>query len=222
MPCFSVIRDIVCFGSFCRSARAGERGHLEKFVRYEKGRRERTHKHIIDVASRRFRADGVAAAGLAGVMQEAGLTNGAFYVHFESKDDLVRESMIASLDERRDRVAEAFSDGAGLEEIIRDYLSPKHRDTPSRGCPSSALIGEISRQPRKTRTAYTERLVEFVQLIADPIPNGKASECRQKAMGIFSVMIGALQLSRAVSDKALSDQILLDGIETALQILGRK
>ncbi|WP_050386527.1 TetR/AcrR family transcriptional regulator [Bradyrhizobium pachyrhizi] len=190
-------------------------------MRYEKGHRERTHKHIVEVASRRFRVDGIAAAGLAGVMKEAGLTNGAFYAHFKSKNDLVRETLIAALDQRRDHVLEALSDEAVVEDVIRDYLSPKHRDTPSIGCPTSALVSEISRQPRKIRTAYTERLIEFVQLIADHIPNADPIKCRQKAMGIFSVLIGAMQLSRAVSDKGLSDQILRDGIEAALQIVAR-
>ena len=191
-------------------------------MRYEKGQRERTHDHIIDVASRRFRADGVAAAGLAGVMQEAGLTNGAFYVHFKSKNDLVRETLIAALDQQRDQAVQAISDGAGVEEIIRDYLSPKHRDTPSSGCPTAALVAEISRQQRKIRTAYTECFIKFVQLIADHIPHEDPSECRQKAVAVFSIMIGALQLSRVASDKALSDRILLDGIEVALQIVGRR
>lgn len=188
-------------------------------MRYEKGHRERTHKHIVNVASRRFRADGIAAAGLAGVMKEAGLTNGAFYSQFKSKSELVRETLIAALDERRDQVLEAFSDGASVEEVISDYLSSKHRDTPSNGCPTSALVSEISRQPRKIRATYTERLIEYVQLMADHVPSKDPRVCRQKAMGIFAIMIGTLQLSRAVSDKALSDQILRSGIDNAMKIM---
>ena len=71
-------------------------------MRYEKGRKETTRQHIVDVASRRFREGGVAAVGIAGIMSDAGLTNGAFYVHFDSKEDLVRAVFTDAL-ERRDR-----------------------------------------------------------------------------------------------------------------------
>ena len=60
-------------------------------MRYEKGHKDATRQRILEVASKQFREQGVAAVGLAGIMSDAGLTNGAFYAHFESKEDLVRE-----------------------------------------------------------------------------------------------------------------------------------
>ncbi len=111
-------------------------------MRYEKGHKDTTRQHIIDVASRQFRGQGVAAVGLAGIMTDAGLTNGAFYTHFESKEDLVQAVLLNALDRREERLRTVASDNAGLETMIRDYLSPRHRDRPGGGCPTAALVAE--------------------------------------------------------------------------------
>ncbi|WP_315832413.1 TetR/AcrR family transcriptional regulator [Bradyrhizobium prioriisuperbiae] len=185
-------------------------------MRYEKGHKDTTRKHIIDVAARRFRNDGVAAAGLAGIMTDAGLTNGAFYTHFSSKDDLVCETLTAALDKMRQRILAAEGDGA-----IRDYLSTRHRDHPETGCPTSALVAEIARLPRKTRAIYTERVAKLFELMASRFAEGSEQERRRRAMALYGLMIGTLQLARAVCDKKLSDEILENGLQTALAIAGR-
>lgn len=185
-------------------------------MRYEKGHKDTTRKHIIDVAARRFRNDGVAAAGLAGIMTDAGLTNGAFYTHFSSKDDLVCETITTALDKVRQRILAADGEGA-----IRDYLSARHRDHPETGCPTSALVAEIARLPRKTRAVYTERVAKLFDLIAGRFAEGSEQERRRRAMALYGLMIGTLQLARAVSDKKLSDEILENGLQTALALSGR-
>src|SRR5205814_5328586 len=91
-------------------------------MRYEKGRKDTTHDHILDVAAERFRADGIAASGLAGIMSEAGLTNGAFYPHFRSKAELVRESLMAALEEQSAQIRDVLAAG-GLEAALAAYLS---------------------------------------------------------------------------------------------------
>src|ERR1700679_3795731 len=87
-------------------------------MRYEKGHKEATRQHIIDVASAQFRESGVAAVGLAGVMSAAGLTNGAFYAHFESKEDLVRSVLVNALDRREQRLRVNLETNVGLEATI--------------------------------------------------------------------------------------------------------
>ena len=69
-------------------------------MRYEKGRKDTSRRRIMEVAAERFKGDGIAASGLAGIMSEAGLTNGAFYPHFHSKSELVRESVVAALEDQ--------------------------------------------------------------------------------------------------------------------------
>jgi TetR/AcrR family transcriptional regulator, transcriptional repressor for nem operon len=188
-------------------------------MRYEKGHREATRQHILQVASRRFRRDGVAAAGLAGIMKEAGLTNGAFYNHFESKDDLVRETMVLALDQRRDRLVSTPKGLDWIETMVRGYLSASHRDNPATGCLESSLGGEIARMPRKTRTVFTDKAAQFVDLIAENLVDHEPAQRRKKAIAIYATLIGTLQLSRCVTDKALSDEFLQTGIDAVMRLV---
>src|SRR5581483_12439530 len=108
-------------------------------MRFEKGHKAATRRHILDVASQCFRRDGVSAAGIAGIMGEAGLTNGAFYPHFESKEALVREALAGALADQEHRLKEELGAGLDLEGAIRRYLNVAHLRSPAEGCPSAAL-----------------------------------------------------------------------------------
>ena len=189
-------------------------------MRYEKGHKEATRQHIVDVASRQFRENGVAAAGLAGVMSAAGLTNGAFYAHFESKEDLVRAVLTDELDRRERGLAGNLKANAGLEKSIRDYLAPRHRDHAGSGCPTAALVAEIARHPQETRDIFTAKAEQIILLIATQLRTGSVAERRRKAMAIYGMMVGTLQLARAVNDRKLSDEMLESAIDGALSLAG--
>jgi AcrR family transcriptional regulator len=188
-------------------------------MRYEKGHKDATRHRIIAVASRQFREQGLAAVGLAGIMAEAGLTNGAFYAHFDSKENLVRE-VLASLG-FHNKLSKAQARGAGLEGAIRDYLSPDHRDDPGRGCPTSALVAELARHSRATRDTFTGKISDVIELIAAELRSGKAAGRRRKAVAIYGMMVGTLQIARAVNDKKLSDEILQSGADEAVALVGK-
>src|SRR5579863_3193858 len=103
-------------------------------MRYGSEHKEETRRKILDIASRRFRDDGIEAVGVASLMSDAGLTHGGFYAHFKSKDELVSAALAQGMCESSDRVfdlAEQTSDKIGT--FIRAYLSPTHRDTPGIG-----------------------------------------------------------------------------------------
>jgi TetR/AcrR family transcriptional repressor of nem operon len=189
-------------------------------MRYEKGHKDLTRQRIIEVASGRFRAHGVAAAGLAGIMTEAGLTNGAFYAHFSSKEDLVQAMLCNALSRREQTLRTAAENGNGLEASIRDYLSPRHRDDPGRGCPTAAMVAEIARHPKKTRDAFTGKIGAFIDLIAAQVGGGSPRARRKTAIAVYGMMVGTLQLARAVNDKRLSDEILEGGLTAALKLAG--
>jgi AcrR family transcriptional regulator len=189
-------------------------------MRYEKGHGDTTRQRILEVASRQFRENGVAAAGIAGIMAEAGLTNGAFYAHFKSKEDLVRTVLTDALGRRETTLRSLSARNAGLEATIRDYLSSRHRDDPGHGCPTAAMVAEVARHPNETRETFTGRIGQFIALIATQIRAGSAAERRQKAIAIYGIMVGTLQLARAVNDRALSDEILASGLEAALALAG--
>jgi AcrR family transcriptional regulator len=127
-------------------------------MRYEKGHKDTTRQRIIDTASGQFRENGVAAVGIAGIMSGAGLTNGAFYAHFKSKEDLVETVLTNALRRREERLRTASEANEGLEAVIREYLAPRHRDRPSGGCPTAALVAEVARHPKATRDVFTEKV----------------------------------------------------------------
>jgi AcrR family transcriptional regulator len=189
-------------------------------MRYEKGHKDVTRQRIIDVASRQFRENGVAAVGLAGIMADAGLTNGAFYAHFKSKEDLVQAVLANALNRREATLRTALEANKGLEAAIRDYLSPLHRDRASSGCPTAALVAEVARHPKATREIFTEKVSGLIPLMASRINTGSPSERRRHAIAIYGTMVGTLQLARAVNDSELSDEILESGISAALELVG--
>ncbi|MBR0837017.1 TetR family transcriptional regulator [Bradyrhizobium manausense] len=191
-------------------------------MRYDKGHKHETRRHILDVASAQFRESGIAAVGLAGIMSGAGLTNGAFYSHFASKEDLVREVLTDALTRREERHKANLENGVALETTIRDYLSARHRDRAGTGCPTAALAAEIARHPKATREAFTDKIADIIVLMAKQIGHGSAQERRRKAITIYSTMVGALQLARAVSDRQLSDEILQNAVEAAVAIANER
>src|SRR3954464_13875163 len=127
-------------------------------MRYGKDQKQLTRQRIVEAAGRRFKQDGIDGTGVAAVMSEAGLTNGAFYGHFSSKEDLVANVLADQLRTQRQSFDAEPSNRAGLEAFIRSYLSPAHRDQFADGCPSAAMVDEISRRPAATRRVFSEEL----------------------------------------------------------------
>jgi TetR/AcrR family transcriptional regulator, transcriptional repressor for nem operon len=187
-------------------------------MRYSKGHKQATRRRILEAAGRRFKQDGIDGAGVATVMSDAGLTNGAFYAHFSSKEDLVANVLADQLRAQRHSFDAQAPDRAGLEAFICSYLSPQHRDQCADGCPSAALLDEIARRPAATRQVFTDELMGVIDDIASRLdPTDEAA--RTDALTIFGMMIGTLQLARALTDRDLSDQLLARGVETALKLL---
>jgi len=182
-------------------------------MRYEKGRKDASRRRIMEVAAERFRSEGIAASGLAGIMSKAGLTNGAFYPHFQSKAELVRESLTSALDDQSHRLQDTFAAG-GLEAVLKGYLSAEHRDNPGSGCVSAALLPELARQPTETRSLFAARILAMAQQMASSLPP-QTRDPEGVALGIYATLIGTLQLARATQGTALSDRILAAGADAA-------
>jgi AcrR family transcriptional regulator len=185
-------------------------------MRYEKGRKDASRGRIMEVAAERFRGEGIAASGLATIMKDAGLTNGAFYPHFQSKAELVRESVVAALETQAHQIEELLASG-GPDLAIEAYLSKEHRDNPGKGCASAALLPELARQPAETRDVYTEHFLSLVRQVSAALPLTKDPE--GVALGVFATLIGALQLARAVEGTELSDRILAAGKDAARTLI---
>jgi TetR/AcrR family transcriptional repressor of nem operon len=191
-------------------------------MRYEKGHKEQTRQKIVEAASQRFRADGIDAVGVVSLMGEVGLTQGGFYNHFGSKEDLVRESVAMAAASAVERLGErvAASRGESYRALVNSYLSTEHRDAPEAGCVAAALSAEMARRPVETRAAFTDGYTEMVELIVSTLPDSiRGKRRRTLAMAVFASLVGSLSLSRAVADPALSDEILSLGRQSALALV---
>src|SRR6266700_3853110 len=188
-------------------------------MRYGKDQKQATRQRILEVAGRRFKQDGIEGAGVAAVMSDAGLTNGAFYAHFASKEDLVANVLADQLRTQRHSVHAQPPDREGLEAFIRSYLSPQHRDQCAGGCPSAALLDEIARRSTATRQVFTDELMGVIDDIAARLDLTDITAARTHALTVFGLMVGTLQLARTLTDRDISDQLLAHGVQTALKLL---
>ncbi len=189
-------------------------------ARYGPEHKEATRRRMIETAGRRFKSDGIDGSGIATLVADAGLTNGAFYGHFRSKDDLVASVVAQQLE---DQVALVNALPTGVESVVAflsQYLSPTHRDDSAGGCPSAALLDEIGRCDDATKQAYTDGARSMVDAIARHLDDGDAQQARESAIGLFTLLVGSLQLARAVTDRELSDQVLAAAHANAMTIVG--
>ena len=126
-------------------------------MRYAPEHNEATREGILEAASRLFREHGIAAVGLTKIMSETDLTVGTFYTHFKSKEALVREALLRSLDGRHEALEQALR-GGHLEVPVRACLNPEHRDAEGVGCPGRGLAPEVARHPRATRHTFASHV----------------------------------------------------------------
>ncbi|WP_321806033.1 TetR/AcrR family transcriptional regulator [Burkholderia sp. BCC1993] len=168
---------------------------------------------IVAAAERLFRVRGVDAVGLTELMKEAGFTQGGFYNHFKSKDALVAAVMEKAIQDRAD------SPNAGsVAKQATAYLSITHRDNVEAGCPLSGFAGDAPRLTDAARACYAHGVAAYLDRLERMVAaeGSAAADTRRDAITVFSQMVGALVLSRAIAgtDPALADEILDAGRRT--------
>jgi TetR/AcrR family transcriptional repressor of nem operon len=186
-------------------------------MRKSKQEAAKTRERIVTVAAEEFREHGIVATGLAEVMSAAGLTHGGFYRHFDSKDELIKEASAAALGTILDGLAAATAGKrgrTGLKKVAAKYLSTEHRDHPREGCPLAALGSELARADAEIRDTATAGFLRLVDTLAEQFGQTHPSERRKKASVAAVTMIGALTMSRVVTDGALSTSLLRNALES--------
>jgi len=180
-------------------------------MRYDSEHKEKTRQRVLSEAAAAIRAVGPDGIGVAGLMAKAGLTHGAFYAHFESKDDLVAQAISQMFDESYQRFlarTEHPDPAIAIERFIDSYLSTRHRDHPDRGCPLPSLSGELARLPAPARANFTAGLNRLTSSMAKRISELGRTDANTLASSVVAEMVGALALSRAVAKPSESDAIL--------------
>lgn len=166
------------------------------------------HERILDAASTMFRRNGFDGVSVATVMKAAGLTHGAFYAHFESKDAMAAASVERALEEMLTLVDDASETDDPLAAFVARYLSAHHRDNPADGCAMAALAPEIARGSGPVRHTFTTQVRALIERVAGTLLPARRSNARAEAITVLSTLVGALTLARAVDDPSLSAEIL--------------
>jgi len=170
--------------------------------------KDATHERIVDVAARAIRRSGYDGTGVADIMKEAGLTHGAFYAHFASREAMLAEAAGRACAEARAAAADLVASapaGVALETMLRTYLSKAHAQQVELGCPLVALGSETSRQTPEVRRVATRHIKEMIDLVARQSPDWGQPGAHERALVTVATMVGALLLSRAVDEPALAN-----------------
>ena len=177
-------------------------------MRKSKQEAAETRQRIVKAAAAEFRQNGIGGTGLSDLMAAAGLTHGGFYRHFDSKDQIVTEACASAAESAIATFFSNKSPQSGLKGLVAKYLSEAHRDDPADGCPLAALGSEIARCDEKTRAAATEAFLRLVDIIAGQFGKTRPDVAKRRALVAASTMIGALMMSRIVTNSGLSAAIL--------------
>jgi TetR/AcrR family transcriptional repressor of nem operon len=171
---------------------------------------------VINVASRLFRERGFDGIGLKDLMKGAGLTQGAFYKQFASKDDLAAQASARALESacRRWSNAAAANPADPLGAVMAFYLSMGHREEKTDGCPIVALGSDAARQGVDVKASFEAGIKDHLGMLGRWVGEADGEAARAKAMAILSTMVGAVVLSRAVNDEGLSKQFLQAAAES--------
>jgi TetR/AcrR family transcriptional repressor of nem operon len=171
---------------------------------------EENRQTVIDVASRLFREHGFDGIGLKDLMEGAGLTQGAFYKQFASKDELAARASERALESafRRCSAAAEANPKDPLGAVIAFYLSMGHREERGDGCPIVALGADAARQSEDVKASFEAGIRKYLEMLGPWVGEPDSEDSTDKAMAVLSTMVGAMVLSRAVNNKRLSKRFL--------------
>jgi len=179
-------------------------------MRVSRSQAAENRQTVINVASRLFREHGFNGIGLKDLMKGAGLTQGAFYKQFASKEDLATQASRRALESASSRWLAAVEANPRdpLGAVIAFYLSPEHREERMDGCPIVALGSDAARQSSDVKASFEAGIKAHLKLLGRLIGETDGEEPNGKAMAILSTMVGALILSRVVNDERLAKRFL--------------
>jgi TetR/AcrR family transcriptional repressor of nem operon len=169
---------------------------------------------IVDAATRLFRERGLHGISVVDVMAAAGLTHGGFYGHFESREALAQEASGRAFEQAAQRwqarVADQESKDTARRAVVGAYLSSESRDNPGDSCPVVAFAGDMCHEAAESglRQTYLLGLNNLLDSLGSLLDTEDEADKRQQALVQYSLMFGALMLSRATRGDPLSDEIL--------------
>ena len=186
---------------------------------YTQEHKAKTRDRIVDSAWRLFNRHGFTGVSIDEIMEDAGLTRGGFYNHFDTKDELYAEVVTHALAGRKKQVAkESCPEPRTLPELISAYLAQAHFDNRETCCPLMALPSDVARGGESVKRAYRQVLEYMIGNFEKGLAGPKA---RKQAIALASLCVGAMAVARAVDDPNLADEIREAAQDVALAIGGR-
>ena len=166
----------------------------------------RSRERILNEAATQIRDKGLDALSIGNLMQQVKLTHGGFYGHFASRSDLIAAALeqALTLGEASARASRDPDKPVNVNSLVRSYLSRSHRDSPKSGCAIGALISDVGRADAQCRAVMEPHIESFIAKVAETL--GDDDDAR--AIVAVSAMVGALAISRVITDPKRSDAIL--------------
>ena len=189
-------------------------------MRYSPEHKAEVHEKIVKDAAQRVRSEGITGAAVSAVMRDAGLTHGGFYKHFESKDELLLESLREGFRQIREmlaRAAEQARPGDAWKAIVKTYLSPEHCDHAQCGCPLAALAPELARVDGEMKGWILGELIGYRDHMVPFMPGRRKADKERAFFAIFSTMIGAIALARILPIPEARARVLTSAREFLLR-----
>ncbi|MES9851737.1 MAG: TetR/AcrR family transcriptional regulator [Candidatus Thiodiazotropha sp. L084R] len=186
-------------------------------MRYSQEQKQVTREKILEAAHRGFRRQGFSGLGVDGLAKDAGVTSGAFYKHFKSKDDAFQESVARGVGEFQSAV-EMFQEKYGeswLDEFARFYLGEKRCAKLGDSCGLQSLTPEVTRSGEKIRSTYQTALLKAAESFTNGPLDSTHDRVPPTVWADIALLIGGVTLARAVQDPALADEIA-DAVHNAI------
>jgi TetR/AcrR family transcriptional repressor of nem operon len=183
-------------------------------MRVSRVQAEENRQAVLNEASRLFRQHGFDGIGLKDLMASAGLTQGAFYKQFASKEDLAAKASGRAIERARRRWAAAAeaSPADPMAAVVAFYLSMDHRAERMDGCPIVALGSDVARQGADVKASFEAGIRDYLEMacawMGGEDGEADADASRPKVMAMLATMVGAMVLARAVNDDDLSKEFL--------------
>lgn len=180
------------------------------------GKKEESRAKILASAGRGFRAQGYGGLGVDGLAKAAGVTSGAFYAHFKSKNEAFRAAVQTGMHDLVEGVRLMQSEGGDwVTRFIDFYLGPRREADLAESCALQSLTNEVARADDATRDIYAAELAQVIDALAEGMKGPEPEARVRQAMGLLALLSGGVSMIRAVSDPALADRILASIAESA-------
>lgn len=182
---------------------------MEIVVRYKADQKEQTRKRIVDAAKRSFKKNGFSGIGVDGLAKEAGVTSGAFYGHFNSKEAAFKEAITSGIDELNSAIMQLQQEHGEnwWVEFATLYMGQKRTCDLAESCALQSLTPEIGRSNVAIRGLFESELLKVFKL-ANGEQMVKSSESNiDVTWSRLAMLIGGVTLARAVKDESLSNEI---------------